>query len=210
MEKDKKMEAEIYDKIREDNLYESKNFLKRSIFNKRFEYLLKLSKKRGNVLDVGCGEGYFIRFADKRFDKYTGIDISSERLKNAREKITGMQNIQLMVCDAEKTPFKNESFDAIFAADVLEHIKNLDAAIDEIYRIIKNDGELIISIPTENAFYHLVEKITGGKSFFHYHNSKKVNTLLKRKFKLKKTRGIPFVIPIHSVNIFMVQKWMPK
>ncbi len=50
----------------------------------------------------------------------------------------------------EKIPFKEKTFDLIFALDILEHVNNPEAVFMELIRILKDDGYIFISVPTES------------------------------------------------------------
>ena len=50
-----------------------------------------------------------------------------------------------VICDAHNLPFDSEKFDLILCIEVLEHLKNPQKAIDEMFRVLKQDGEIIIS-----------------------------------------------------------------
>jgi len=52
-------------------------------------------------------------------------------------------------------PFENNYFDVIFVLDILEHVKEIDKAIEEIKRVLKTNGHVILSGPTETWFYKL-------------------------------------------------------
>lgn len=101
-----------------------------------------------SVLDVGCGAGYFLALAEKRFRRCYGLDLSEEALKKARN----MASSSYFLCGAgEDLPFPNKSFDFIFSLGSLEHFLDLRRAIKEIVRVLKNDGQAFILVP--NSFF---------------------------------------------------------
>jgi len=98
-----------------------------------------------SILDVGCGNGLFLNalansFPDK-FKRLVGIDISKEALKYVQtEKVRGT---------ITQLPFPDNSFDAVTALEVLEHLtyEDLLKAISELTRVSKQ--YLIISVPND-------------------------------------------------------------
>jgi ubiquinone/menaquinone biosynthesis C-methylase UbiE len=97
------------------------------------------------VLDVGCGTGNFsIKLAQKGC-KVTGIDISEKMLHIARKKaeMAGL-NIEFKNVDVYDLDFPDESFDAVFSMAAFEFIKEPKKAFDEMYRVLKTGGQLLI------------------------------------------------------------------
>ena len=76
------------------------------------------------ILNIGCGTGGGIDVL-KQFGTVYNIDVSEEAIRLA--KAQGHENVQLY--DGENIPFDKESFDLIVALDVLEHIKEDEAAL---------------------------------------------------------------------------------
>jgi 2-polyprenyl-3-methyl-5-hydroxy-6-metoxy-1,4-benzoquinol methylase len=113
----------------------------------RFKKTTKLANVPGGakVLDVGCRDGSLRNYLDKSV-VYYGIDIASE-FKG--ENIT-IQDI------TQGTTFENDFFDYIFCIDVLEHVKNPFFVLDEINRIIKKEGILILSVPNPYHFKEII------------------------------------------------------
>ncbi|MGC8812316.1 MAG: class I SAM-dependent methyltransferase [Candidatus Aenigmatarchaeota archaeon] len=125
--------------------------LMRIIFFLKFRKALSLIrkyKKKGRLLDLGCAYGFFVDEAEKsRFNSF-GSDVSIFALKNARKKFP---SIKLVCSDIEKgLVFKPSSFDIVTAFDVLEHCKNLSFVLEEIRRVLKKDGILLLTIPTKD------------------------------------------------------------
>jgi SAM-dependent methyltransferase len=96
--------------------------------------IVRLSKKFiGNtILDVGAGSGALMELIPES----TGIDLVSKHPR----MITG---------DVTDTPFKQGSFETIFATDILEHLddKMLDSSLKEVHRLLKNNGTFVITVP---------------------------------------------------------------
>lgn len=115
----------------------------------KFRALRKITKdlKGGaNILDVGCGSGFSIeKILSDNFNVY-GIDTTDEVVAYAR-KMRPKYNFQ--VGYAEKLPFENSFFDAIFYLDVIEHLKDPLLSLKEAYRVLKPGGVIIILVVKE-------------------------------------------------------------
>ena len=102
--------------------------------------------KSGKLLDVGCAYGFISNNLSRSGFDVVGIDISEHAIKVAKSKFP---HIKFIKRDIQlNTEFENNEFDFIVALDVLEHCQNVDSAIEEINRILKKDGILLLSIPT--------------------------------------------------------------
>lgn len=94
-------------------------------------------------LDAGCGGGSYVVFANNQGMKAIGIDIVSEAMKIAQMSCNG----DFVVGDVRALPFKDGYFDYILSYGVVEHFKETDKALSEIYRVLKSDGTAVISVP---------------------------------------------------------------
>ncbi|MEM4134265.1 MAG: class I SAM-dependent methyltransferase [Candidatus Micrarchaeia archaeon] len=113
--------------------------------------------KPGKLLDIGCGSGRnLLHFAEKGFDWY-GIDFSKEMIKMAIENFT-RKNInvkrRLKVGDMTELPFPDESFDYIISIASFHHLPKEEQlkAIKEMKRVLKENGEMIISVWNKYSF----------------------------------------------------------
>jgi SAM-dependent methyltransferase len=106
----------------------------------------KLSKsftvKPVNILDAGCGTGLNLKYLQNYGDP-VGLDISEEALAFSR-----VRGLSSLVCGStDRLPFKSRVFDLVLALDVLEHVEDDNSAIREIYRILRQGGSLIVTVP---------------------------------------------------------------
>lgn len=128
--------------------YWNNNFRKTSLENaaffkwydeKRIETFGFLPRK-GLFLEIGPGSGEFSRLADISMV----VDISWESVKRA----TKQNRCRGVVANASQLPFKEGTFDAVFANDVMHHLKAeniLEPACQEIRRVLKVGGKLLVS-----------------------------------------------------------------
>lgn len=127
---------------------------------------LVVASKPKKVLDVGCGDGYILSqiMLDKSMEDsvVVGLDISRNWIKRARLKLLGMNNVNLVIADAEALPFKKDIFDAVIATEVLEHIPDVEKCVDEIGRVLAPEGKVFISVPNKYNFYEIICKTIKG------------------------------------------------
>ena len=97
----------------------------------------------GRVLEVGCGNGKTAVALAKRGYRVTGMDFSQKAIDICRELILDADFVCASVLNI---PFENGSFDGISAFHVLEHLTDdeLSKAADELYRVMRNGGYLLV------------------------------------------------------------------
>ena len=114
----------------------------------RANELLLLEKEtfKPPILEVGCGDGIVssLLFKNKKGIIDIGIDLDRSELKRAEKTKIYKKLIQ---ADITNTEFASNSFNTIFTNGVLEHIPDLESALNEISRLLKKDGKLITTSP---------------------------------------------------------------
>ena len=100
------------------------------------------------ILDIATGTGD-LAIESVRLDpkQITGVDISEQMLEIGRDKIQKKnlnKIIQLRYGDSENLPFENNSFDAITCAFGVRNFENLEKGLQEMYRVLKNGGKVVI------------------------------------------------------------------
>lgn len=140
-----------------------------------------LSKKRikdnVKILSIGVGTGDELEVLNK-FGEVSIIDINKKALDLIPKKLF----YKKQVGDARNLSFKEKSFDIVVAFDVLEHIKEDNLVIKEIYRVLKQNGIFFFSVPAFQFMYS-----SHDKALNHYRRySKKHLKLLLKNFKQTK------------------------
>jgi len=116
---------------------------------------LDLAEMSGDesVLDVGCGNGAYLRTLARRGHRgmIVGADLSPGMLEAARAR-TG--HPRLMVADVQRIPFRDSSFDVVLAMHMLYHAPDLALAIRELRRVMRDTGFALVVTNSES---HLIE-----------------------------------------------------
>lgn len=115
----------------------------------RVDIVLKYAGRR--ILDVGCSSGAYVRLLrNKGYEAY-GLDLLPD--KEWQDEYKTIFQIGDICC----LPYKDDSFDTVIAFEVLEHVENVNFALEELHRVCRNN--IIISVP--NCFQQQVFKVSG-------------------------------------------------
>ncbi|MGH7599898.1 MAG: methyltransferase domain-containing protein [bacterium] len=130
----------------------------------RVERILKFTKEiQGKVLDVGC----FVGILSERIVQQGGKElIGMDRLEKALE-LAAARGIQTALADLDEAvfDFPDNHFDCVVAGEVLDYVFDPDAVLEEIYRVLKPGGKLIISVPNLASFGNRLLVLLGWHPF---------------------------------------------
>lgn len=165
--------------------------------------------KNKNVLNVGCGYGWFENWAlNQKVKKITGIEISESDLKTAKQLKN--PNAIFKVGSAIKIPFPDNSFDTVVSWEVLEHIpKNTENKMfAEVARVLKKNGVFYLSTPHQNFFYCIFDPAWWLIGHRHYKKEQIENFSKNNHFKMQKfiLRGGWWEI-VFMLNLY-IAKWI--
>ena len=112
----------------------------------------------GTLLDIGCSSGDWALHWKSRGWQAFGIDIDRKHLDIARSR-----GIDAKFCDlnADKIPFPNNSFDLVFAGEVIEHLVDTDGFVAELMRVTKPAGYVLITTPNLASFENRLRLMLG-------------------------------------------------
>ncbi len=109
-------------------------------------WALLAPRAKDRVLEVGCGAGHLLARvpAGRRF----GVDLAHVLLQRARGRLGA--DAALAQGDAVELPFPSDTFERVYCSEVLEHLPDPAAALDEIRRVLKAGGVAVLSVPNES------------------------------------------------------------
>ncbi len=143
------------------------------------------------VLEVGCGMGTDSRSISRRGADIVSLDLS---FNNVSFALKGMQIFSLkgrgVNADAEKLPFKDNTFDIVYSFGVLHHTPDTQKAINEARRVLKPNGKSIIMLYHKGYAYYVLWLLHGCKRLFGIYSQDKFtsqydNTPLSRMYSKK-------------------------
>lgn len=102
------------------------------------------------IADIGCGSGYLTAAIADRGHDAIGLDIDASLIEVARERETAAA---FEVGDALNLPWPAGHVDACLFADVIEHFEDPSPLLTEARRVLRPDGEVIVSVPALRALY---------------------------------------------------------
>jgi SAM-dependent methyltransferase len=153
--------------------------------NRRFNNWLykKISpglKKVGNILEIGSGLGTYSEMIIQDMSSnsssspsssscssshITITDISPTYLEKLKKSFSSSRNVSVsrldLNCRADYDKIGYEKFDSIVALNVLEHVEKDEFALQQLYKMLKNEGILIILVPCHKFLYNVIDKSVG-------------------------------------------------
>jgi ubiquinone/menaquinone biosynthesis C-methylase UbiE len=138
-----------------------------------------------SVLDIGCAYGNMMLMLNAWLNKRSnvtlvGVDLYADGLKYSQafaSQVEGYANCTYQSADLSKQlPFDEATFDAINLGDVIEHMENTQHAMNELKRVLKPNGIVIISTPLKGGVFKrcatAANKLTGGRLYREYYKGK--------------------------------------
>ena len=111
----------------------------------RLGKLAKAGVLTGRWLDCGCAEGYYtVGLVERGVTHAVGVEPLDERIEGGIPPTT---NVEFVVAHAERLPFSGGSFDGVLLNEVLEHVEDERAALNEIHRVLRPGGYLALFSP---------------------------------------------------------------
>lgn len=112
-----------------------------------------------DILDVGCGAGLYTELFCINSNRVTGLDLQEFIVQ-------GKILFKFVKGDALKMPFPDASFDAVVSFDVIEHLSDDRLFLRECYRVLKNEGRLILGTPNRHRISFFLLSLLGRRPTF--------------------------------------------
>ena len=116
---------------------------------RRLHMILEAAGERldGRVLENGCGVGMYVERLAPYAGDVIGLEYDFERAREACRNSIHLPNSQVVCAAGEQLPFASEIFYAILSHEVLEHVQDDRAAVDEMVRTLQPGGRLVVFVP---------------------------------------------------------------
>lgn len=143
--------------------------------------------KKAVVLDLGCGNGTQTIRNARKFQTIIGIDPNGSSIAVAKDKLCSIKcrsgEIQFFNKTIENMNFRAQYFDGVVSYCVLEHINNYEDVLSEIYRILKPDGWVLLSVDSLSVIndINLLDKHREEHHVIKYFKSREIEELLAKK-----------------------------
>lgn len=168
MKKNEKFEKHDWDNYwnasQEDSLFHK---IRQYFDNRYIELIKKFIPKKGRILEVGCGTGY----CSQKIAEYSNYDIYALDYSNNLSKFWKSKKVKFFVGDGHHMKWKDDFFDVVWNAGVLEHMEDPLIMLKEMRRVCKKNGVVCIIIPyifdmTAHLRLYGEEKIYTKKTLF--------------------------------------------
>jgi len=134
-----KMQKEHSEKIGTEQYFSTGNYTRMS------KYLRTLIPKNiQKMLEIGCNAGYESTHLEQLCFELISIDISEKGIEKTKKR-----GINAFVMDMHKLTFENDTFDCVYANNVIEHAIRPNIVLNEIHRVLKNGGFFVFAIPQD-------------------------------------------------------------
>ena len=111
--------------------------------------------KNKTILDVGCGNGWVLSNFFREGARCFGLDLTRKAIDLSEKRFKMIKGSGLfLVANAEELPFQDSFFDIVTAMGVLHHTPNIDKAIEEIYRVLKPGGKIVLMLYHKNSILY--------------------------------------------------------
>tara|TARA_B100000029_G_scaffold40169_2_gene37495 strand:+ start:23593 stop:24318 length:726 start_codon:yes stop_codon:yes gene_type:complete len=169
-----------------DKVYIKKRGIQSKWHHQKFNFVRNKFKKKYKHLDYACASGTFINSL-KNKNLSIGLDLSRKQISYAKKYENSFHKFKVATIPL---PYKNSTFDIITVLELIEHCSEKENSFifNELYRVLKPGGKIIITTPNYSSFWPLLEKLVslfGSVNYEHQHinlfNKKKLYNFLSKK-----------------------------
>jgi len=159
----------------------------------------------GTVLEIGSGEGYGITELALKSEKYIAIDKFVPSISQNLKNENNVEFIQMNVPPLNK--IADNSVDFVVSFQVIEHIQNDEKFVEEIFRVLKKDGKMILTTP------NILMSLSRNPWHFREYTPFEINEILKTSFTNIEVKGVfgnEKVMNYYNVNkksVERIRKW---
>lgn len=145
---------------------------------------------KGEILEVGCGIGNFTNFLTS-FGKVWAIDVEVNYIRQTKKLVGIKAKVGFGDIEGKKYFFDQKKFDCIVCLNVLEHIKDDEQALKNMFKLLKRGGELILLVPAHQQLFGVIDKSI--RHYRRYEKKELLNAVKRVGFKIIKARKLNFL-----------------
>lgn len=170
------------------------------LYRLRYQMVLPLVPDSQRLLEIGCGYGLLLPALSKKAARTYGLDIHTcLGMVDKTVKSEGVLGLALTRADIAHLPYREDSFDTLVCISVLEHLPDIEGAILEMKRILKEKGTLIVGFPIKNKLTRLLFRWIGRDDRkIHLQSHQSIVDALNKHFIQKKIDIFPRLLPQNS------------
>jgi SAM-dependent methyltransferase len=192
--------------------YEHTEPYKRFFYGTRFRAVLgALDPRAGEeVLEVGCGSGYYVRELVQRGAKVTATEYAPSPLAQAKRNLGPLApKVDFRLEDAQSLTLGDAAFDKVLLSEVIEHLPDPGRAIAEAARVLRPSGVLVVSTPSRfsplNLAYGVKRRIRRYAFNEHLHEFTpgSFRRLLERHFQVESLEFANFVLAYPADELYL-------
>jgi len=160
-----RMKIAVSDEKNRDQVLQELHFRYRTYMNELFP------SQPGEVLDIGCGYAEILfKYLSEKGHTYYGVDLNKDVVDFMEKKVKVQGNgTYIKIGMLEKIPFEDNMFDVVYVSHVLEHTFDINIALNECKRVLKDNGCIVFAVPCgydeEPAHTHNRTKVEWQEDF---------------------------------------------
>jgi SAM-dependent methyltransferase len=189
-----------------DDYYERSGPIIRLFERRRLAHIRRLlaPSPQDRVLEVGCGGGHVLRLFPEC--QLTGVDVSGEMLRKARQNLRGL-DVRLLKGELDEVEVEPCSYDGIVCSEVLEHVIDPESILEQMQLLLAPGGRAVVTIPNDHLINTLkacvrfsglsrvppFRRVSWGGDRYHLHvwRAAQMRALLSRYFHVAAMRFAP-------------------
>lgn len=120
------------------------------------------SQKPLRILEIGCGDGLFLKENEDHWYSISGVDVVPSLIKRAKEKKYSVPaEFECADYGEEKIPMKKGTVDLVICIATLQYVQNLEHIFSEVHRVLVTNGNFIFEVPNATVFWRRLQFLFG-------------------------------------------------